>query len=127
MLAQKNASQPERSQERMILFLFIALPIAVQVSGIILGAPRKTTPERCLFWLSCVGLVLFTTGYVVGLIGDQVHRKTYNEPFAMGPISEIAAIVIATGVLLAVISIGFQIGIGSARLMTKIRMKDLTP
>ncbi len=45
----------------------------------------------------------------------------------MGPISEIAAIVIATGVLLAVISIGFQIGIGSARLMTKIRMKDLTP
>jgi hypothetical protein len=111
----------------MIIYLFIALPIAVQISGIILGSPRKTKPEKYLFWLSCVGLVLYPCGYIGGLIGDRIHRKTYNEPFSMGPISEIAAVVLAAGVLLAVIGIGLQIAIVSARLTKMIRGKDPTP
>jgi hypothetical protein len=110
----------------MIISLFIALPIAVLISGIIWGSPRKTKPEKYLFWLSCVGLVLYACGYIGGLIGDQIHRKTYNEPFSMGPISEIAAVILAAGVLLAVISIGFQIAIGAARLTKMISGKDQT-
>jgi len=102
----------------------MVLPVAVQISGMILGAPRQTKPERYLFWMSGVGLVLFIGGYIAGLIGDQIHRKTYNEPFAMGPISEIAAIALAVGILLAVIGIGFQIGIGSVRVARMIRKKS---
>jgi len=45
----------------------------------------------------------------------------------MGPISEIAAVVLAAGVLLAVIGIGLQIAIVSARLTKMIRGKDPTP
>ena len=108
----------------MIIFLFIALPIVVQISGVILGAPRKTSHERHLFWVSCVGLVLFIGGYLVGLIGDQVYRKTYNEPFAMGPITEIGSVALVAGVLLAVIGIAFQIRIGLTRLARRTQSKN---
>jgi hypothetical protein len=103
------------------MILILALPIAIQVSGVILGAPRATRAERYLFWMSSTGLALFLLGCGIGMVGGHLEGKIYCEPFAMGPITTVGNVAIACGVLLAFVGAFFQLGIGAVKLLTLAR------
>jgi hypothetical protein len=105
----------------MIIIAILALPFALLISGIILGWPRETLAERYLFWMSCVGLALLLVGGGVAAIGSINESKIYCDNLAMGPVTTVGNIFGAIGVILSVLGLFVQVGIGISRLVPLIR------
>ncbi len=74
--------------------------MVIPIVGLIETATGRVTARlsRRVFAISVVGLVLYTGGYVAGLLGDHFLPGA-GEPFAWGPATPYAMVIMLLGVL----------------------------
>jgi hypothetical protein len=99
----------------MMIILILGLPLALLISGIILGMPRKSLSERYVFWMSCTGVALFFIGAGIATVGSMKESKIYCDNLAMGPITTVGNVSVAIGVLLSLIVAFVQLVMGVSR------------